>query len=225
LSNILNLLYVFLAALVALPIVELILLEARRARALRAFGAARGRRALAIVQREETVALLGLPLFRYVTVPSADEVGRSLARLSDAAPLDLVVHLPRAAPLDVNQVARALVGRRGPVTLIVPDCALTGGHTLARAADELLADGRAGFAQDAEEAVGPRELGSVLVHAPSDGADAASHALAAQTPAADVPATHTALPAGLGGVLDLYARPCRRRGRRGPYAVAGRRRI
>jgi hypothetical protein len=224
-SGILNLLYVFLAALVALPIVELLLLEARRARALRAFGAARGRHALAIVEREETVALLGLPLFRYATVPSAGEVARSLQRVPAGAPLDVLVHLPYDAPLDVDEVAHALAARPGPVTLIVPACALTGGLSLIRSADEVLCGEHASFAQEAEEAVGARELGGALRRMSESSPAADSRAPAAHTrgPAASAPPTRASLPDGLGHVLDLFARPVPDGGGRRAYLVGFRR--
>ncbi len=152
-SHILNLVYAFLAVMVVLPIVELRLLDARRARALRAFGAARGRHAVTLIEHEETLALLGWPFVRYTATPGAAELARALARVPPAAPLDLIVHLPRDASLDIGAVTTLLSAHPGPVTVIVPVAALTGGQTLARAGAELLLGAGARLAEADEAAI------------------------------------------------------------------------
>lgn len=137
---------------------ELKVADARRERALRAFGAARGRPALALICREESVAVLGQPIYRYATTPAAAELRRAVARLPQSSALDLIVSLPRDAPLDTGLVGRVLGEHPGPVTLIVPSGVLTGGLTLARVADELLLGPDARFAEGAEPPVAAREL-------------------------------------------------------------------
>ena len=151
-STILNLVYLFLAAMVALPVLEVTVLAARRARALRAYGAARGVTALAVVYREERLGLLGQPLVSYVAVPTRDDLRRALSRLAPRAPIEVVVHLPRGAPVDVDRLAGALDAHDGPVTLVVPVCALTGGRRLLGCADQVLTGRHATVADDAEPA-------------------------------------------------------------------------
>jgi hypothetical protein len=143
---------------VVLPVVELKVSDARRARALRAFGAARGRPALALICREESVTLLGRPLYRYARTPTASELRRAVSSLPPESALDLIVSLPRDTPLGCELVGRILGEHPGPVTLIVPSAALTGGLTLARVADELLLGPDARFAEGAEPTVGAHEL-------------------------------------------------------------------
>ena len=138
--------------------VQLKVADARRERALRAFGAARGRPALALICREESVAVLGQPIYRYATTPTAVDLRRALARLPQGSALDLIVSLPRDVPLDTGLVGRVLGAHPGPVTLIVPSGVLTGGPTLTRAADELLLGPRARFAEGAEQPVAAHEM-------------------------------------------------------------------
>ena len=141
-----------------LAVVELKVADARRERALRAFGAARGRPALALICREESVAVLGQPIYRYATTPTTAELRRAVARLPRGSALDLIVSLPRDAPLEAGPVGRLLGEHSGPVTLIVPSGVLTGGLTLARVADELLVGPDARFAEAAEPPVSAHEL-------------------------------------------------------------------
>ena len=157
-SYLLDLLYLFLTALVVLAVVELKVSDARRDHALRAFGAARGRPALTLICREESVAVLGQPIYRYARTTTASELGRAVARLPQDSPLDLIVSLPRDTPLDTALAARVLGERPGPVTLIVPSGVLTSGLTLARVADELLLGPDVCFAEGAEPPVAAREL-------------------------------------------------------------------
>ncbi len=151
-------LYLFLTALVVLAVVELKVADAHRERVLRAFGAARGRPALALVCREERVAVLGQPIYRYATTPTATELRRAVDRLPRGSALDLIVSLPRDVPLDTGLVGRILGEHSGPVTLIAPSGVLTGGLTLARVADELLLGPGARFAEGAEPPVAAHEL-------------------------------------------------------------------
>jgi hypothetical protein len=143
---------------VVLAVVQLKVADARRERALRAFGAARGRPALALICREESVAVLGQPIYRYATTPTAAELRRAVARLPQGSAIDLIVSLPRDVPLDTGLVGRFLGEHPGPVTLIVPSGVLTGGLTLARVADELLLGSDARFAEGAEPPVAAHAL-------------------------------------------------------------------
>ncbi|HMK92812.1 MAG TPA: hypothetical protein VK576_07420 [Thermoleophilia bacterium] len=167
-TPLLNAIYFFLAAMVFLPVVELTLLAARRTRALRAYGAARGSFALPVVYREERVGLLGQPILRYLSMPTLDDVRRALARAPADAPLDVIVHLPRAVPFDIDGLVALLESHGGPVTLVVPVCVLTGGRRLVGCADRVLAGRRAAVADGAERAAPlaggelPGALGPVL---------------------------------------------------------------
>ena len=167
-TPLLNAIYLFLAAVAALPVVELALLAARRARALRAYGAARGGGALPVLYREERVGLLGQPMLRYLAVPTIDDLRRGLDHVPADEPLDVIVHLPRDVPVDVDGMVALLERHRGPITLVVPVCALTGGRRLIGCADRVLAGRHAVVADGAEPAAPlaggelPGALGPVL---------------------------------------------------------------
>lgn len=55
-------------------------------------------------------------------------------------PIDLIVHTPGGLALAATQIANALVRHRGPVRVIVPHYAMSGGTLLALAADEIIMD-------------------------------------------------------------------------------------
>jgi hypothetical protein len=125
-------------AVAASPVIQWLAVDGRRRRALRAFGRRRGSLPLALVHRQEQVAVLGLPVLRYVTCPLGDELGRAIARAPRSVPVDLIVHLPGGVPFDAGPVAEALAGRRGAVTVWVPACGLSGLEQLVAAATLVL---------------------------------------------------------------------------------------
>ena len=106
----------------------------------------------------ETVAVFGVPLVHWVSMPLTRETARAIAQMPAAQPLDMVVHVPAGIALGAEAVCRALLPRTGKVTLIVPQYALSGALMLALAVDKI---------PDGEEAV----LGALDL--PKDGRAAA----------------------------------------------------
>jgi hypothetical protein len=200
--------YFLVAVTFVLAYVRLQALDLRRARAARRLGAARGTVVVTLVHRVETVTFLGLPLYRYVTVPLAGEVVAALARVDEGRPVDLVVHLPGGVALDVDLIATALRQRPGPVTMIVPACGLSGVGALAEAADALVL-GPDAVLDSGDDAGGHRATPA----RPTDGrAHAADTASAAKTSAAKRREDATAMPAEAWELLALYDQPPHRRG-------------
>lgn len=67
-TYLLDLFLLFLILTALQPIVRQRMLEAARVRMLRAIEARRGTRVIAMIHREETLALLGFPLSRYIDI-------------------------------------------------------------------------------------------------------------------------------------------------------------
>src|SRR5512143_1452126 len=132
------LLFLILAALQ--PIVRQRMLEAARVRMLRAIEAKRGTRVIAMIHREETLALLGFPLSRYIDIHDSEEVLRAIKLTDPNVPIDLILHTPGGLVLATEQIAMALCRRPGKVTVFVPHYAMSGGTLLALAADEIVMD-------------------------------------------------------------------------------------
>ncbi len=122
------------------PIVRLRMLEAARVRLLRAIETKRGTRVIAMIHREETLALLGFPLARYIDIHDSEQVLRAIKLTDPKVPIDLILHTPGGLVLATEQIAMALCRHPAKVTVFVPHYAMSGGTLLALAADEIVMD-------------------------------------------------------------------------------------
>ncbi len=122
------------------PIVRLRMLEAARVRLLRAIETRRGTRVIAMIHREETLALLGFPLARYIDIHDSEQVLRAIKLTDPKVPIDLILHTPGGLVLATEQIAMALCRHPAKVTVFVPHYAMSGGTLLALAADEIVMD-------------------------------------------------------------------------------------
>jgi ClpP class serine protease len=138
-----NLFTVLLFVLFALPVLQRWLLSMRRARALAALQRERGSRIIAMIHRQETVGLLGVPLYRFIDIDDSEAVLRAIRMTPDETPIDLVLHTPGGLVLAAEQIAYALRDHPGKVTVLVPHYAMSGGTLLALAADEIRMDAAA----------------------------------------------------------------------------------
>src|SRR5256714_1137363 len=120
------------------PIIKQRLLEASRKRLLTRIENERKSRLVLLVHRQETMSLLGFPLFRYIDVNDSEEVIRAIHLTDPEIPLDLVLHTPGGLVLAATQIARAVFKHKGKVTVFVPHYAMSGGTLIALAADEIV---------------------------------------------------------------------------------------
>jgi ClpP class serine protease len=120
------------------PIIKQRLLEASRKRLIAHLERVRNSRVVLLVHRQETMSLLGFPLFRYIDINDSEEVLRAIHLTDPEIPLDLVLHTPGGLVLAATQIARAVSGRKGKVTVFVPHYAMSGGTLIALAADEIV---------------------------------------------------------------------------------------
>ncbi len=100
----------------------------------------RGGRVITLIHRQESLGLLGIPIFRYISIEDSEQVLRAIRLTPPDMPIDLIVHTPGGLALAATQIANALVRHRGPVRVIVPHYAMSGGTLLALAADEIVMD-------------------------------------------------------------------------------------
>jgi ClpP class serine protease len=120
------------------PIIKQKLLEASRKRLITLIERERKSRVVLLVHRQETMSLLGFPLFRYIDINDSEEVIRAIHLTDPEIPLDLVLHTPGGLVLAATQIARAIFKHKGKVTVFVPHYAMSGGTLLALAADEIV---------------------------------------------------------------------------------------
>jgi ClpP class serine protease len=120
------------------PIIRQKLLEASRKRMIGLIERERKSRVVLLVHRQETMSLLGFPIFRYIDINDSEEVLRAIHLTDPEIPIDLVLHTPGGLVLAATQIARAIFTRKGKVTVFVPHYAMSGGTLLTLAADEIV---------------------------------------------------------------------------------------
>ncbi|MCL6581199.1 MAG: ATP-dependent Clp protease proteolytic subunit [Firmicutes bacterium] len=122
------------------PVLKQRFLEASRQRLIARIERQRNSRVILLVHRQETMSILGFPIFRYIDVNDSEEVMRAIHLTDPEVPLDIVLHTPGGLVLAALQIARAIHKHPGKVTAFVPHYAMSGGTLLALAADEIIMD-------------------------------------------------------------------------------------
>jgi len=130
--------WIFLIFTAIQPMIRQRWLDASRVRVMRRIEQKRGTRVISLVHRQETMSLLGFPVFRYIDIDDSEQVIRAVHLAGDEAPIDLVLHTPGGLVLASVQIARALARHKGKVTVFVPHYAMSGGTLIALAADEIV---------------------------------------------------------------------------------------
>jgi ClpP class serine protease len=130
--------WIFLVVIALQPYFKQKFMELGRKRLLAALEQKRGSRMILLVHHQETMALLGFPIFRYIDIHDSEEVIRAVHLTDREVPIDLVLHTPGGLVLASLQIARALSKHPGKVTVFVPHYAMSGGTLIALAADEIV---------------------------------------------------------------------------------------
>lgn len=97
-------------------------------------------RVIAMIHRQDTVSLFGVPVSSSIGIEDSEAVLRAIRLTPPEQPIDLILHTPGGLVLAAEQIAHALVERPGKVTVIVPHYAMSGGTLIALTADEILMD-------------------------------------------------------------------------------------
>jgi len=135
-----NLFWIFFLLSAFAPMLRQRRLEFQRLRFLQAWERTRKRRLIALIHRQETMSILGIPLVRYIDIQDSEEVLRALRLTPDDVPIDIVLHTPGGLALAAEQIAHAICRRTAKVTVYVPHYAMSGGTLIALAADEIVMD-------------------------------------------------------------------------------------
>jgi ClpP class serine protease len=133
-----TLFWIFIMISALQPVLKQKLLENARRKLIAALEKKRGSRVIMLIHRQETMSLLGFPVFRYITIDDSEEIIRAIQMTDPNIPIDLVLHTPGGLVLASYQVAHAIKHRPGKVTVHVPHFAMSGGTLIALAADEIL---------------------------------------------------------------------------------------
>lgn len=133
-------LFILLLLVLIQPLLEPARLEEDRQGLLDRFQQQRGSRVIAMIHRQETVSVFGVPLTRYIDMQDAESVLRAIRQTPPDRPIDLILHTPGGLILPAQQIGYALLGHRAPVTVFVPYYAMSGGTLLALTADTIVMD-------------------------------------------------------------------------------------
>ncbi len=136
----LNIVWILLLVATVIPMIRQRLIDNARYRLFRAIEAKRGSRVIALIHRQESVSILGIPLARYIDIQDSEQVLRAIKMTDDDVPIDLILHTPGGLVLASEQIANALSRHKAKVTVLVPHYAMSGGTLIALAANEVVMD-------------------------------------------------------------------------------------
>jgi ClpP class serine protease len=111
-----------------------------RASVLERFQQERKSRVIALIHREDTVTIFGVPVSSSISIEDSEAVLRAIRLTPEDQPIDVILHTPGGLVLAAEQIAMALVQRKARVTAFVPHYAMSGGSLIALAADEIIMD-------------------------------------------------------------------------------------
>jgi ClpP class serine protease len=114
--------------------------DATRAAMLDRFQQERKSRVIALIHRQDTVTLFGVPVGSSISIEDSEAVLRAIRLTPEDQPIDVILHTPGGLVLASEQIAKALVQRKAKVTAFVPHYAMSGGSLIALAADEIVMD-------------------------------------------------------------------------------------
>ncbi len=139
-SNLWNIFWIFLMLAMIMPLIKKKMLDSARTNLIRRLEKKRQSRVITMIHRQESMAILGFPLFRYIDIEDSEEVLRAIRLTPKDMPIDLVLHTPGGLVLAAEQIALAMKKHEAPVSVIIPHYAMSGGTLIALAADEILMD-------------------------------------------------------------------------------------
>ena len=135
-----QLFWLILFLLVVMPMIRQRMLESARLSLIRQIEKKRGSRVIVLIHCQESLALFGVPLFRFISVEDSEEVLRAIRMTPPDMPIDIILHTPGGLVLASQQIACALCDHKAKVTAFVPHYAMSGGTLIALAADEIVMD-------------------------------------------------------------------------------------
>jgi ClpP class serine protease len=104
------------------------------------FQSERKSRVIALIHRQESRSILGVPVSSYINIEDSEAVLRAIRLTPDDQPIDIILHTPGGLVLAAEQIAKALAEHKGKVTVFIPHYAMSGGTLIALAADEIVMD-------------------------------------------------------------------------------------
>ncbi|MBO8138052.1 MAG: ATP-dependent Clp protease proteolytic subunit [Desulfotomaculum sp.] len=140
LENILNTFWFLIIIFSLIPLLKQRNIFQARIRKIREIERKRKSRLIALIHRQESISILGLPISRYINIEDSEHILRAIRLTPDDMPIDIVLHTPGGLVLAAEQIAHAIRNHPAKVTVFVPHYAMSGGTFIALAADEIVMD-------------------------------------------------------------------------------------
>lgn len=132
--------FLFLFYLIIAPQLQYRQLMSARRSIMQKLGEKRGSNVIAMIHRQESIGLFGIPFYRFISIEDSEKILRAIRSTPKDKPIDLILHTPGGLVLAASQIARALKDHPAKTTVIVPHYAMSGGTLIALAADEIIMD-------------------------------------------------------------------------------------
>ena len=84
------------------------------------FQSERKSRVIAMIHRQQSRSILGVPVSTSIDIEDSESVLRAIRLTPDEQPIDLILHTPGGLVLAAEQIAKALVEHKGKVTVFAP---------------------------------------------------------------------------------------------------------
>ncbi|ASJ05918.1 SDH family Clp fold serine proteinase [Thermococcus pacificus] len=132
--------WLFFLYLLMWPQLQFRALQAARARIMAQLARKRNSTVIAMIHRQESVGLFGIPVYKFISIEDSEEILRAIRTAPKDKPIDLIVHTPGGLVLAATQIAKALKEHPAETRVIVPHYAMSGGTLIALAADKIIMD-------------------------------------------------------------------------------------
>lgn len=135
-----SLIWVFFIIMSLLPVFKQRNIQQARLKKIREIELKRNSRVIALIHRQESISILGLPISRYINIEDSEQILRAIRLTPDEMPIDFILHTPGGLVLASEQIAHAIKKHKAKVTVFVPHYAMSGGTFIALSADEIVMD-------------------------------------------------------------------------------------
>ncbi|ASJ01271.1 SDH family Clp fold serine proteinase [Thermococcus gorgonarius] len=132
--------WLFFLYLLMWPQLQFRALQAARARLMAQLARKRNSTVIAMIHRQESIGLFGIPVYKFISIEDSEEILRAIRMAPKDKPIDLIIHTPGGLVLAATQIAKALKEHPAETRVIVPHYAMSGGTLIALAADKIIMD-------------------------------------------------------------------------------------
>ncbi len=97
----------------------------------------RGTKVISLVHSDSGSPILDMLFGRFISTVDSQEIIKTLRKIPDDKPVDILLHTPGGMVLAAHQIAEALLKHKGEVNIHIPYYAMSGGTYLALAATNI----------------------------------------------------------------------------------------